>query len=66
MNLEQEYAQWLKNYEELLDQLKIALRFNNKQIAEDLQTRIVTTQVQIAMCARLLKQNHDANACGSL
>lgn len=62
LTIEQEYKQWLENYELLLHQLKAAWRFRNKKKIEELNKRILNTQVQIAMCARKLKKQSDSNS----
>lgn len=63
----EEYNQWLENYEYLLGQLQTAFRFHNRQAIEDIQTRILTTQVQIAMTALRLKKegNSGPDSAGS-
>ena len=56
LTIEEEYDQWLENYKILLDQLKAAYRFKNKDKIEFLHKRVLATQVQIAMCASALKE----------
>lgn len=56
LTLEQEYNQWLENYEMLLMELKWAFYYKNKDAIKDLNERIINTQVQIAICARELKK----------
>lgn len=63
LDCKQEYEQWLKNYDILLSELKAAWRFKNKRKIDEINKRILNTQVQIAMCAKRLKEktNPDAN-----
>lgn len=60
LTLEQEFNQWLENYEILLGQLKASYRFKNKNKIDSINKRILETQVQIAMCARALKEKRDS------
>lgn len=62
LTIEQEYKQWLENYELLLCQLRAAWRFRNKKKIEEINKRILNTQVQISMCARKLKKQSDSNS----
>lgn len=52
----EEYNEWLNVYEMLLTDLQGAWRFKNVEALEDLNKRILNTQVQIAICARKLKK----------
>lgn len=61
LNLNKEYDQWLENYEILLIELRAAYRFKNKLKIDELSKRILSTQVQIAMCARALKKQRNTN-----
>jgi hypothetical protein len=56
LTLVEEYNQWLENYESLLISLRWAFRNKNTAQIEDINTRILNTQVQIAICARQLKK----------
>lgn len=56
LNSKEEYEHWLNNYEYLLGQLSAAWKFKNKKAIEELSNRVMTTQVQIAICARRLKK----------
>lgn len=60
----QEYRQWLENYEILLEQLKGAWRFKNLKAIDELNKRILNTQVQIAICARALEKERKAKSQG--
>lgn len=62
LTLEQEYKQWLMNYELLLVDMKSAYYFKNKKAIDRLGKRILTTQVQIAICARKLEEKRRTNA----
>lgn len=56
LTLIEEYNQWLENYESLLISLRWAFRNKNTRQIEDINQRILNTQVQIAICARALKK----------
>lgn len=56
LTLIQEYNQWLENYEILLYELQLAFRYKNIPAIDEINQRILNTQVQIAICARRLKK----------
>lgn len=63
LTLIEEYNQWLDNYDILLNQLRAAYRFKNKRAINDINKRVLNTQVQISMCARALKKQGYADPC---
>lgn len=57
----QEYNQWLDNYEMLLQRAQKAFVAKRQDVVEDINKRILNTQVQIAICARELKKQGYSN-----
>ncbi len=62
LTLEQEYRQWVLNYEILLKDIQAAYKFKNALAVDKIGKRIMNTQAQIAMCARKLEEKRKANA----
>lgn len=56
MELTKELDQWLDNYDKLLNEMRAAYIFKNKEAIDDLSKRILNTQVQIAICTKRLKE----------
>lgn len=61
LTIKEEYDQWLVNYEILLNQLRASYRFKNIQRIEEINKRILNTQVQIAICALRLKKEGNSD-----
>lgn len=66
LTLQEEYDQWLSNYKNLLEQLKAAYRFKNKKAIQELYSRILSTQVQIATLSLALKKQSDADSSNTV
>jgi hypothetical protein len=62
----QEYNQWLKNYDLLLEQARRAFVLGQQEVVYDINERILNTQVQIAICAKRLKEESKANPRNSV
>lgn len=64
MSANAELKQWIKNYDQLKEELKAAFYFGNEEMIDDLSKRLITTQRMIAECVALEKDK-DTNASGS-
>lgn len=64
MSANAELKQWIRNYDQLKEELKAAFYFGNQEMIDDLSKRLITTQRMIAEIVASEKDKN-ANASGS-
>ena len=66
MTLRQEQLQWLKNYDVLLSELRFAYNIKDKRAIDEINKRILTTQVQIASVTYALEKQSNPDAYNAI